>query len=308
MRIKKDFNRKNLLVVFSIFILCFIVVSSQEEISYAKYEETEALDPDNLEGLWIIGAIDYGKNNDLKGNSTIDINESKDLSDLYDGYSLTLNSDGTFVYKKNIYFDKGSYEADPTDSESYILKTDKSYRLSYKEGEIVQIETDSKVDYILEVCIDSLHLHEYDISTGKAKEDGNGFYFVKSEEDGEEIQAVGSVDDKESINKHEYVPNSSYEDILYYYTSMMEDTVPTLIDEYYRDAYGISDIEQLAEICNEKVSELAEICNEGIEKMADLMYEKNDSYETYSDWSNKLMNNYIEISQGIQDAYLDSVM
>lgn len=44
----------------------------------------------------------------------------------------------------------------------------------------------------------------------------------------------------------------------------MKDAVPDFVSEYYSAASGISDIDQLAEICNDKVGALAEICNEGI--------------------------------------------
>ena len=88
----------------------------------------------------------------------------------------------------------------------------------------------------------------------------------------------------------------------------MENAVPQLVREYQGETSGVHDINQLAEICNDKVGELAEICNEGVGKMADLMYKNGDSYETYSDWAEKLMDNYIDIAQKIQDAYLESAM
>lgn len=99
---------------------------------------------------------------------------------------------------------------------------------------------------------------------------------------------------------------SSYQAILDDYTEKMEDAVPGLVDEYHSESAGVSDIEELAEICNDKVSDLAEICNEGISEMASLMYKKDDSYSTYEDWAGKLMDNYTEIADEIMDAYLDS--
>ena len=62
---------------------------------------------------------------------------------------------------------------------------------------------------------------------------------------------------------------------------------------------GINDINELAELCNDKISDLAEICNEGIGKMADLMFSNGDSYDTYSNWAQKLMDNYTDIAQEI---------
>ena len=102
--------------------------------------------------------------------------------------------------------------------------------------------------------------------------------------------------------------NNSYQAILVEYTRKMGNAVDGLVSEYRSEAAGVSSIDRLAEICNDKVGDLAEICNEGIGEMADLMYSKGDSYETYESWAGKLQDNYTEIAQEIQDAYLDSAM
>ena len=88
----------------------------------------------------------------------------------------------------------------------------------------------------------------------------------------------------------------------------MKDAAPGLVSEYNSSASGISDIDRLADICNDKVGKLADICNEGVGLMADLMYSRGDSYETYEKWASKLMDNYLEIAMEIQDAYIESVM
>lgn len=311
---QKHFTIRILPVVLSIFFLCCCSLTNQE-ILYAMDEDSAATDS-SLEGSWVIGAVDFDENENPALNAIVDIADSEELLDLYDGYSLTLNTDGTFVYKMNVFFEEGSYTLHPSNPDCYILKADRSYRLELENGEEKEIENDTKVNYILEVCDDSLHLQEYDSFTGKAKANDNGYYFVKDGEDSKFIQEnkeeigndkpVGDYDSVAGIL--EYASDSSYSGILKSYTTKMENAVDGLIDEYYRDSYGISDIDQLAEICNEKVGKLAEICNEGMGKMADLMYKNNDSYETYSGWVTKLMDNYNEIAQRIMDAYIDSTM
>ena len=101
--------------------------------------------------------------------------------------------------------------------------------------------------------------------------------------------------------------NSIYQSILDEYTSKMEKAVPGLIEEYKSEAAGVSDINRLAEICNDKVGELAEICNEGISEMAEIMYLKGDSYDTYEEWAGKLMDNYTDFATEIQNVYIESV-
>ena len=116
------------------------------------------------------------------------------------------------------------------------------------------------------------------------------------------------VDSDTNISDESNSSVSSYSSILDTYTKKMQDTVPQLVNEYNSESSGISDINELAELCNKKVGDLAEICNEGVGKMADLMYSNGDSYDTYEGWAQKLMNNYNDIAQDIMDAYLDSAM
>ena len=51
---------------------------------------------------------------------------------------------------------------------------------------------------------------------------------------------------------------------------------------------------------------LAEISNEGVGKMAEIMLKKGDPYDTYEEWSQKLMDVYMEESQKITDTYMNS--
>ncbi len=130
------------------------------------------------------------------------------------------------------------------------------------------------------------------------------FYYPSDTEGLEGQKVVPS----ESENEDTPVPsgNSTYQSILDEYTSKMERAVPGLVQEYKTESAGISDINRLAELCNDKVGELAEICNEGVSEMAEIMYMKGDAYETYEKWAGALMDNYSDIAAEIQDAYLES--
>ena len=86
----------------------------------------------------------------------------------------------------------------------------------------------------------------------------------------------------------------------------MERELPRLIQEFQTEAANISDLESLAELCNDKVGELANYCNEGMSEMAELMIKRNDSYETYERWSNKLLENYLDLASEITDVYMES--
>lgn len=267
---------------------------------------------DLLNGLWKVGAIDYDYNNNPSRNMIIDVNDVEAIADMYDGNFISFFADGTFVYA-NPVFHEGTYTAHPKNEGCFILKTEHSYRYSVEDGEVKKIDVDGKPNYYLEICDDSLHFQDYDPFTGKAKANDNGLYFVQIEDESTFIQNNKSElqvenSEKESSGSDGYVSTSSYSGILKTYTQKMENAVPQLVREYQGETSGVHDINQLAEICNDKVGELAEICNEGVGKMADLMYKNGDSYETYSDWAEKLMDNYIDIAQKIQDAYLESAM
>lgn len=272
--------------------------------------EEKAEGYDLLNGLWQVGAIDYDYNGNPNINMIIDLDDSDELADLYDGFFLSFYADGTFVYMNPIVHE-GTYIAHPKDEGCFILKTEKCYRLTIEDEEVTKVENDSKPSYYLEICDDALHFQDYDPFTGKAKANDNGYYFVQITDESSFIQenkaefevkdSSGTESDSES-----YGSTSSYAGILELYTQKMEDAVPGLVREYENESAGVADIMELAEICNDKVSDLAEICNEGVGKMADLMYKKGDSYDTYNGWAEKLLNNYTDIAQEIQDAYLNS--
>ena len=130
------------------------------------------------------------------------------------------------------------------------------------------------------------------------------FYYPSSAEGLEGQEEIPS----ETKNEDTPVPSghSTYQSILDEYTSKMEQEVPRLIQEYKTESAGISDINRLAKLCNDKVGELAEICNEGVSEMAEIMYLKGDAYETYERWAGALIDNYSDIAAEIQYAYLES--
>ena len=268
---------------------------------------------DFLNGLWQVGGIDYDYRDNPARNMIVDIKDSDGLTDLYDGVFLSFFADGTFVYM-NLFIHEGTYTAHPKNPGCYILKTESTYRLAFEEGKVNRIESEgTKSSYYLEICDDALHFQDYDPFTGKAKANDNGLYFEKIEDESSFIQknkteVQTNVGGEQPTDNRGLSSVSSYAGILELYTEKMEKAVPRLVNEYRNESSGIHDISRLADICNDKVEDLADICNEGVGLMADLMYKNEDSYDVYSSWAERLMNNYIDIAQEIQDAYLDSAM
>lgn len=266
---------------------------------------------DTLGGSWMVGGV-YSRGN------IIDIHDNDTLEDLYDTTYLSFHADGGFSYI-NLFISSGEYT--PYDAaagqESYLLNTKRVYRLSYEDGDVVEKEsTDSTKTKYLVTIIDenTLKFSAFDPITGKAKADSSPLLFVKKHEDSDYISdnktALAPAQPTEAPRKDPVAEKKAdgYEGILEEYTRKMEQAVPGLVREYNRDASGISDINKLAEICNEKVGKLAEINNAGVGEMADLMNRRGDAYSVYESWAFKLMDNYTEIAREIQDAYLDSAM
>lgn len=116
----------------------------------------------------------------------------------------------------------------------------------------------------------------------------------------EEIPKDDSFDDSST-------DDTSYQSVLDEYSEKIKEATPGLVEEYKNEAAEHSgDINKLAEISNDKVGKLAEISNEGIEEMANIMYSNGDDYDTYEEWSKKLMDVYTEYAEKIMDAYIDS--
>ena len=115
----------------------------------------------------------------------------------------------------------------------------------------------------------------------------------------------------ETLESNEVVDAvSGFENIYNEYVSKIIDTTPILISEYEMEAAENSEgLFGLAEICYAKIEQLAEITYEGVEKMAEyMMSEGSGKYSEYSEWSEKLVEVYMEESQKITDAYMSSTM
>lgn len=294
--------------------------SSQVETTEASETEEQVAEGYDLLGgqLWEVNAIYYR-------NKVIDIKDNAALADLYDSTFLSFGSDGTFDYI-NLFIQEGVYVPYEGDGNYpyFLLKADKTLKYDSDKNELVESESSSKVTYLLAVLDDNtIEFVEYDAITGRAKADKDPLLFVKSDKESsfvqnnkteisqsgnrnEDSKPVDSSAPDNSQSTSSY--NSSYQTILDEYTRKLENAVDELVSEYHSEASGISDIDKLAEICNDKVGDLAEICNEGVGEMADLMYSKKDSYDTYETWAGKLMDNYNDIAEKIMDAYLESAV
>lgn len=100
----------------------------------------------------------------------------------------------------------------------------------------------------------------------------------------------------------------TYKSIYKKYKKKIEKKAPKLVDEYNEESAGMTDINEKAELSNEKIQDLAKIQTEGTEEMAELMYENGDEYDTYEKWANKLYDVYEDEAGKITDAYMNSAM
>lgn len=296
-------------------------------------ENTETVTEETAEGYDILGGQLWEVSGVYAKGRVFDLHDSKELESMYRANYLSFQSDGSFLYHD--LFPKGGtyepYESSEAD-DCFLLKTNTAYRYDTDTGKLVENESGTKKPYIIYILDENtLQFAEFDSMTGKAKSDDIPLFFTKSHEDSSyirdhkaELSQSGSnssaTEKDEAYNNSSYNNNysnddstpsytgggSSYQSILDEYTEKMEKAVPGLVSEYRSESSGISDIESLAKICNEKVGKLASICNEGVGEMAKLMNSSGDSYSTYESWAGKLMDQYTDIAQEIQDAYLDS--
>ena len=130
------------------------------------------------------------------------------------------------------------------------------------------------------------------------------YYPSNSKESQEDTYSDSGESEETSVSSSTEI--NTYQSIMEEYTAKMKKAIPGLVNEYKTAAAGISDGNRLAEICNDKINALAEICNEGVSEMAELMYTNGDSYDVYEKWAGKLMDNYTDIANEIQDAYIES--
>ena len=92
---------------------------------------------------------------------------------------------------------------------------------------------------------------------------------------------------------------SGYQEIYNEYSQKVKDLAPQLRDELAAEMEGLSQ-EEAAALCEEKVQALAAITNEGIEKM-DAYLEEHGNQNTYTEWSTKLYDDYINQSDMIRE-------
>ena len=77
-----------------LFSLCGVIVLALLFVCACGNTEQNA-DVSELEGEWKVGGV-Y-----VKGY-LIDVNDVEDIAGIYDGYRLTINEDGSFVYLMKI--------------------------------------------------------------------------------------------------------------------------------------------------------------------------------------------------------------
>lgn len=264
--------------------------------------------------LWEIGGIYYN-------NRLIDIHDDPTLELLYSCRSLNFDENGTFQHVFLYYLSEGSYQRFGSDRYRFLLKEEKNLVLDSNSDTYVENESEPKHTYLITVIDENtIEYVEFDPIMSKAKANEKVRVYVKTNKKSPYIlenkidltpkeNSDNHFDFDSIFTKNENEPsNSSYQEILDNYTLHMEQAVSNLVREYKAESSGISDVEQLAIICNNKIEALATICMEGVEKMAELMYSKDDSYETYEEWAGKLQDNYIEIASEIQNAYLYSAV
>ena len=175
----------------AIIVLMLFIVLTMPACGGGKKEPTNESQPTSEEqiepadgfaelgGLWKVGAIKYN-------NKIFDVNDVPGLADLYDSTYLLFNEDGTFLYM-NIFFSSGTYKrlSNGTGSASFLLKTERVYRLKVENGTVIEEESTSgeKSSHLVSLIQDdpnSLQFNSYDSITGKAKAGDDPIYFVKS--------------------------------------------------------------------------------------------------------------------------------
>lgn len=109
-----------------------------------------------------------------------------------------------------------------------------------------------------------------------------------------------------NVKYTELVEWQTCEEIYEEYAQKMRDAVPTLIEEFCKEAETNTDgITGLAEISNSKVSALAEIESDGTQKMSTTYSNAGEAYDDYTEWAGKLWDVYMEEAAKIQDAYME---
>lgn len=109
------------------------------------------------------------------------------------------------------------------------------------------------------------------------------------------LAGCGSSGTKETKKAEEEKP--TYESVYKEYSQKMKDATPGLIEEYKKEAEGVSDM-----------NKLANICTKGGKRLASIHVKEKDDEEKYNEWMNKLTDVYQDEAQKITDAYQDSIL
>lgn len=265
-------------------------------------------------GTWKATALvaDAGK----QSEKIVPIDSVEQLASLYDGFVLTLGEDGTFDYLQSPLVCRGRYSRDDDAREDrYILETETTEFGS----KVTRAEKGSGKLYQAELLGDgTLRVSAYDRILRSPDHREFPIIFSRDQDasvpNSEDIPHLDfSETDKQGPTdatpaKPSPEPHGEYSKVLDEYTRLIESRAPVLASEYLSESEGLSDIQALAELSNEKVAELAEITNDGISEMARIMQENEDSYETYESWAQRLQDVYMREADLIMDAYMESAM
>ena len=235
----------------------------------ANEDEPAAEGYDLLGGGWTVGGIYWEETSIFRRGDLIDVHDVDGLEDYYKE-NLVLKQDGSFTYH-HIWHFVGDYTKSAAGDESYFLTPTST--LTFENGELVEKEYSGTMKWIVTLIDENtLACAEYGSITGKAKANEYPLVFVKEDTfssyiDANKITIEMNDNNSSTTNSSTNVANtatellSSYQGILNAYTQKMKNAVPGLISEYKAAASGESDVERLAEICNDKIGELAEIFN-----------------------------------------------
>lgn len=247
---------------------------------------------------------------------TVPLDSIKQLTSLYDGFVLALGEDGTFDYLQSPLICRGRYSKDDDGREGcYVLETE-TMELG---GKVEGTENGSGKLYHAELLSDgTLRVSAYDRVLKSPDYRELSIIFSRNQNvsipDSEDIPHLDFNKTKKPGPTSTFPENPNlepygeYSKVLDEYTSLIESRAPVLVSEYLSESEGLSDIQALAELSNEKIAELAKITNDGISKMARIMHENGDPYETYESWAQKLQDVYMQEADLIMNAYMENAM
>ena len=126
-------------------------------------------------GTWEVGGLYFEEN-------LIKLEDYPGIKSMYSGVFLIFKEDGTFIYD-DVFFNSGTYER--LGNFSFLLKTDRVFRMDFIDGEVVEIEMENaqKTPHIVTLTydgIEGLRYAKYDAFTGNELINSDILVFVKS--------------------------------------------------------------------------------------------------------------------------------